>query len=177
MFTKTVIQMKYRIRTSNKRVWGTTQLAKLRFNHSNGRTRSWRFRTFRKITTRGEFYTRWTRKPVERYRKRIQKFETTNSQKKLVVGIQIVVFRQITPEKDTQPIHKSIGPQVNLRNPNIYIYICTRDAYGWSPINNCSSMIGTHQLHLARLTYKSCTESYTPPPVDLTPIPHLLLYV
>ena len=58
--------------------------------------------------------------PPKRYRKRIQKFETTNCQKKLLVGIQIVVFRQITPEKDTQPIHKSIGPQVNLRNPNIY---------------------------------------------------------
>ena len=37
----------------------------------------------------------------------------------------------------------------------------------------CSTM-GTHQLHLAWFTYNCCTESYTPPPVDLTPIPHLL---
>ena len=29
-----------------KRVWCTTQLAKLSFNHSNGRTHSWRFSTF-----------------------------------------------------------------------------------------------------------------------------------
>ena len=39
-----------------------------------------------------------------------------------------------------------------------------------------SSMMGTHQLHLAWFTYNCCTESFTPPPVDLTPIPHLLLY-
>ena len=38
-----------------------------------------------------------------------------------------------------------------------------------------SSMMGTHQLHLAWFTYNCCTESYTPPPVDLAPIPHLLL--
>ena len=31
---------------SNERVWCTTQLAKLSFNHSNGRTHSWRFSTF-----------------------------------------------------------------------------------------------------------------------------------
>ena len=29
-----------------ERVWCTTQLAKLSFNHSNGRTQSWRFSTF-----------------------------------------------------------------------------------------------------------------------------------
>ena len=34
-------------------------------------------------------------------------------------------------------------------------------------------MMGTHQWHLAWLTYNCCTESsYTPPPVDLAPIPH-----
>ena len=38
--------MKYRISTSNERVWYTTQLAKLSFNHSIGRTHSWRFSTF-----------------------------------------------------------------------------------------------------------------------------------
>ena len=38
-------------------------------------------------------------------------------------------------------------------------------------------MMGTHQLHLAWLTYNCCTESYTPPPADLAPIPHLSLYV
>ena len=37
--------------------------------------------------------------------------------------------------------------------------------------------MGTHQVHLAWFTYNCCTESYTPPPVDLSPIPHLLLYV
>ena len=36
-----------------------------------------------------------------------------------------------------------------------------------------SSTMGTHQLHLAWFTYNCCTESYTPPPVGLTPIPHL----
>ena len=36
----------YRISTSNERVWCTTQLAKLRFNHSNGCTHRWRFSTF-----------------------------------------------------------------------------------------------------------------------------------
>ena len=40
-----------------------------------------------------------------------------------------------------------------------------------------SSMMGTHQLHLAWFTCNCCTESYTPPTVDLTPIPHLLLYM
>ena len=35
--------MKYRISTSNKRDWCTTQLAKLSFNHSIGCTHSWRF--------------------------------------------------------------------------------------------------------------------------------------
>ena len=40
------------------------------------------------------------------------------------------------------------------------------------------SVMGTHQLHLAWFTYNyCCTESYTPPPVNLAPIPHLLLYV
>ena len=38
--------MKYRIRTSNECIWCTTQLAKLSFNHSIGRTHSWRFSTF-----------------------------------------------------------------------------------------------------------------------------------
>ena len=33
--------------------WCTTQLAKLSFNHSNGRTHSWRFSTFFKIPRRG----------------------------------------------------------------------------------------------------------------------------
>ena len=37
-----------------------------------------------------------------------------------------------------------------------------------------SSTMGTHQLHLAGFTYNCCTESYTPQPVDLTPISHLL---
>ena len=32
-----------------ERVWFTTQLAKLSFNHSNGRTHSWRFSTFYEI--------------------------------------------------------------------------------------------------------------------------------
>ena len=41
---------------------------------------------------------------------------------------------------------------------------------------DCSTM-GTHQLHLAWFTYNCCTESYTPPPVGLTPIPHLLPYM
>ena len=41
--------MKYRISTSNERVWCTTQLAKLSFNHSIGRTHSWRFYIFYKI--------------------------------------------------------------------------------------------------------------------------------
>ena len=41
--------MKYRISTSNERVWCTTQLAKLSFNHSIGRTHSWRFWTYFKI--------------------------------------------------------------------------------------------------------------------------------
>ena len=31
-----------------------------------------------------------------------------------------------------------------------------------------SSTMGTHQLHLAWFTYNCCTESYTPPLVDLT---------
>ena len=35
--------MKYRISTSNERVWCTTQLAKSSFNHSIGRIPSWRF--------------------------------------------------------------------------------------------------------------------------------------
>ena len=35
--------MKYRISTPNECVWCITQLAKLRFNHSIGRTHSWRF--------------------------------------------------------------------------------------------------------------------------------------
>ena len=39
-----------------------------------------------------------------------------------------------------------------------------------------TSTMGTHQLHLAWFTYNCCTESNTPPPVDLTPIPHLLPY-
>ena len=38
--------MKYRISTSNERVWYTTQLAKLSFNHSIGRTHSWCFSIF-----------------------------------------------------------------------------------------------------------------------------------
>ena len=38
--------MKYRISTPNERVWCTTQLAKLSFNHSIGRTHSWRFSFF-----------------------------------------------------------------------------------------------------------------------------------
>ena len=37
--------------TSNERVWCTTQLAKFSFNHSNGRTHSWRFSTFYKISS------------------------------------------------------------------------------------------------------------------------------
>ena len=40
--------MKYRIRPSNERVWCTTQLAKLSFNHSIGRTHSSRFTFFYK---------------------------------------------------------------------------------------------------------------------------------
>ena len=35
--------MKYRISASNERVWCTTQLAKLNFNHLIGRTHSWHF--------------------------------------------------------------------------------------------------------------------------------------
>ena len=41
--------MKYRISTSNERVWCTTRLAKLNFNHSIGRTHSWRFPIFNKM--------------------------------------------------------------------------------------------------------------------------------
>ena len=40
-----------------------------------------------------------------------------------------------------------------------------------------SSTIGTHQLHLTWFTYNCYTESYTPQPVDLTPIPQLLPYM
>ena len=36
----------YKIRTSDESVWCTTQLAKLSFNHSIGRTHSWRSTTF-----------------------------------------------------------------------------------------------------------------------------------
>ena len=36
---------------NNERVWCTTQLAKLSFNHSNGCTHSWRFSTFYKMMT------------------------------------------------------------------------------------------------------------------------------
>ena len=39
--------MKYRISTSNERVWCTTHLAKLSFNHSIGRTHSWHFSIFK----------------------------------------------------------------------------------------------------------------------------------
>ena len=41
-----------------ERVWCTTQLAKLSFNHSHGRTHSWRFSTFYKIhrSTNGEVF-------------------------------------------------------------------------------------------------------------------------
>ena len=39
-------KMKYRLSTSNERVWCTTQIAKLSFNHSIGRTHSRRFSTF-----------------------------------------------------------------------------------------------------------------------------------
>ena len=38
----------HRLFRFSKRVWCTTQLAKLSFNHSNGRTHSWRFSTFYK---------------------------------------------------------------------------------------------------------------------------------
>ena len=38
--------MNYRKSTPNERVWCTTQLAKLSFNHSIGCTHSWRFSTF-----------------------------------------------------------------------------------------------------------------------------------
>ena len=40
-----------------------------------------------------------------------------------------------------------------------------------------SSTMGTHQLHLAWFTYNCCTESYTKPPVGLTPLPYLLPYI
>ena len=40
------MKYKYRISTSNEHVWCTTQLAKLSFNHSIGRTHSGRFSTF-----------------------------------------------------------------------------------------------------------------------------------
>ena len=43
---------RYRISTSNERVWCTTQLETLSFNHSIGRTHSWRFPTFHKILPR-----------------------------------------------------------------------------------------------------------------------------
>ena len=43
--------MKYRISTPNERVWCTTQLAKLSFNYSIGRTHTWRFSIFNKINT------------------------------------------------------------------------------------------------------------------------------
>ena len=39
----------FRLQIWSKRVWCTTQLAKLSFNHSHGRTHSWRFSTFYKI--------------------------------------------------------------------------------------------------------------------------------
>ena len=42
--------MKYRIGTSNERVWCTTQLVKLSFIHSIGRTHSWRFSVFYKMS-------------------------------------------------------------------------------------------------------------------------------
>ena len=48
--------MKYRLSTSNERVWCTTQFAKLSFNHSIGRTHSWRSSTFYK-TFVWEIYT------------------------------------------------------------------------------------------------------------------------
>ena len=44
--------MKYRITTSNERVLCTTQLAKLSFKHSIGRTHSWRFSTFYQISSK-----------------------------------------------------------------------------------------------------------------------------
>ena len=50
--------MKYRINTSNERVWRTTQLAKLSFNHSNGLTHSWRF---------SSFYFKKCKKAIKRY--------------------------------------------------------------------------------------------------------------
>ena len=43
-----VLEMKYRRNTSNEHVWCTTPLAKLSLNHSNGRTHSWRFSTWKK---------------------------------------------------------------------------------------------------------------------------------
>ena len=39
-----------------------------------------------------------------------------------------------------------------------------------------SSTMGTHQLHLTWFTY-NCYTSYTPQPVNLTPIPQLLPYM
>ena len=42
--------MRYRTSTPNERVWCITQLAKLSFNHSIGRTHSWRSSIFYKIS-------------------------------------------------------------------------------------------------------------------------------
>ena len=73
-FTNTIFQLEHSTRTPNKRVWRITQLAKLSFNHpsvvltadvfqffmetvsfnhSNGRTHSWRFSTFYKKSILG----------------------------------------------------------------------------------------------------------------------------
>ena len=46
--TTPILEVKHIISTLNERVWCITQLAKLSFNHSIGRTHSWRFSIFTK---------------------------------------------------------------------------------------------------------------------------------
>ena len=50
-------------------------------------------------------------------------------------------------------------------------------SYGLSETGSEVFQMGTHQLHLTWFTYNCYTESYTPQPVDLTPIPQLLPYM
>ena len=48
--------------------------------------------------------------------------------------------------------------------------------FGWDFFRNVL-LLGTHQLNFTWFTYNCCTESYTPQPVDLPPIPQLLPYM
>ena len=76
--------MNYRISTSNERVWCTTQLAKLSFNHSLGRTHSWRFSNYLPGTSYKTWILKWIWRNALRYSKTWYQiicgwFRTTNT--------------------------------------------------------------------------------------------------